>query len=160
MAVVGNFQRRGQLLDREIFLTRPSIDLRQVNYESHPIDCILRHRQQFAGAPAFANCLLLSSQACVNQAQKTQCRRKVRLFFKNPFYFAACHGKGRSRFGVVTLPTSNDALPIGVWIDDTVVEDAVVRIISEQASSGAGGSFAQGEHRVVNVRRNGRVLSD
>src|SRR4029450_8454951 len=95
------------LLDGAIFLTSPSVNLSQINGEVDAVNSVFGHGQQFTGGASLSNCLFFPPEAGGDHAQSAARGRKVGLFFHDLFHFAARGGKDGSRFGRITLTTSN-----------------------------------------------------
>ena len=94
-------QRRGDLLNREIFLSGPGINNAEIAHDVRAVECILCNWSQFARTAALAEGFLFSSQAGIDQTEHAQRRSLIGSFANRALDFGARRGKRISRCRVV-----------------------------------------------------------
>src|SRR5207248_10987040 len=104
---------------------------------------------------------VLAPEAGVDHTQKAQSGGEFGLFLNGLFHLAARSRKGRLRFGWVTLPTSDDALPVGMGTVDAIVgHNALARVVRQEASCCCWGPVTESRVGVVSAWRNAWMFSD
>ena len=91
------FNRR-DLFNGAIFVTDPSVSLRQIHDQECTVDGIFGYGQQFARALTLLYRLLFSIKASIDHCQQTKSSREIGLLFHYFLDFCTCSGKGAPRF--------------------------------------------------------------
>src|SRR5205814_5424023 len=147
-----------ELIECQIFLSSPKVNLRQIRGVSHAVYRVSGDWQEFAGAPSFAERIFFASESRVDQSQEAECSWEIRLLYRNFFDLASGLRERNRGLFFFSPPASHNSFPVCPRNFDAVVHVALCRISCQRARNCLRRAFAQRVIDVFNLVSYRRIL--